>query len=50
MKIFVDENIPNVTVRALRDLGHEVRDIRGTSEQGMDDDRLWAIIQAEHRL
>ena len=50
MKIFVDENIPNFTVRTLRDLGHEVRDIRGTPEQGMDDDRLWAIIQTEQRL
>ncbi len=36
MRIFVDENIPNVTVKELISLGHEVRDIPGTPEQGME--------------
>ena len=50
MKIFVDENIPNVTVQALAGLLHEVKDIRGTADQGMDDEKLWAMVQREGRL
>ena len=37
MKIFVDENIPLMTVRVLR-------------EMGMTDDALWEIAQQEGRL
>ena len=50
MKICVDENIPSVTVQELRLLGHDVLDIRGTADQGMDDGSLWAKVQTEHRL
>jgi len=50
MKICVDENIPLVTVVELRKLGHDVLDIRGTSDQGISDDLLWARIQREKRL
>lgn len=50
MKIFVDENIPLMTVRALRKMGHDVLDIRGTAEEGMTDDALWEMIQPEGRL
>ena len=50
MKIFVDENIPLMTVRVLRGKGHEVLDIRGTSDEGMPDDALWERIQREGRL
>ena len=50
MKIFVDENIPLMTVRVLREMGHDVRDIRGTAEQGITDDALWEIAQQEGRL
>ena len=49
MKIFVDENIPNVTVLELQTLGHDVLDIRGTPRQGMLDDELWALAQSEQR-
>ncbi len=35
MKIFVDENIPLMTVQALREMGHDVLDIRGTPNEGM---------------
>ncbi len=28
MRILVDENIPNITVRELRAMGHDVLDIR----------------------
>jgi len=50
MKIFVDENIPLMTVRVLREMGHDVRDIRGTAEKGITDDALWEIAQQEGRL
>jgi predicted nuclease of predicted toxin-antitoxin system len=50
MKIFVDENIPLMTVQALRDLGHDVLDIRGTTDQGIIDDILWDMAQREGRL
>ena len=40
MKICVDENIPLVTVVELRNLGHDVLDIRGTTEQGLTDELL----------
>jgi len=50
MKIFADENIPLMTVQALRDLGHDVLDIRGTADKGMTDDALWEMVQREGRL
>ena len=50
MKMFVDENIPNVTVQELQAMGHDVLDIRGTSQQGMLDDELWSLAQSEQRL
>ena len=50
MKIFVDENIPLMTVRALREMGHDVLDIRGTVDEGMTGDALWEMIQPEGRL
>ena len=50
MKIFVDENIPLMTVQALREDGHDVLDIRGTPDEGMDDETIWKTIQREGRL
>jgi predicted nuclease of predicted toxin-antitoxin system len=50
MKIFVDENIPLMTVQALREMGHDVLDIRGTANEGMTNDALWEMIQQEGRL
>lgn len=50
MNIFVDENIPVMTVRALREKGHDVLDIRGTMQQGIADDVLWEMAQREKRL
>lgn len=50
MKIFADENIPGMTVRALREAGHEVLDIRGTAQEGMDDDAVWELAHREKRL
>jgi hypothetical protein len=37
MKILVDEHIPLMTVKALREAQHDVRDIRGTADEGMAD-------------
>jgi predicted nuclease of predicted toxin-antitoxin system len=50
MKICVDENIPLITVVELRNLGHDVVDIRGTTEQGLTDELLWGKVQRENRL
>jgi len=50
MKIFVDENIPLMTVQELLGLGHDVMDIRGTEREGITDKELWGIVQKEKRL
>lgn len=50
MKIFVDENIPSMTVAALRTLGNDVLDIRGTPDEGISDPELWPKCQSESRL
>ena len=50
MKIIVDENIPATTVTDLREQGHDVLDIRGTSDQGMTDQALWQKTLEEKRL
>ena len=34
MRVLVDENIPRMTVDARRAAGHEVKDIRGTTDRG----------------
>ena len=50
MKILVDENIPLMTVRALRGLGHDVLDIRQTADKGMKDEPLWEMAQRDSRM
>jgi predicted nuclease of predicted toxin-antitoxin system len=50
MKALVDENIPLMTVRALREMGHDVLDVRGTAREGMSDDEMWDLAQQEQRL
>jgi predicted nuclease of predicted toxin-antitoxin system len=50
MKVLVDENIPRMTVHYLRESGHDVRDVRGTLEQGAADPDLWTIGLGEQRL
>ncbi|NJN55506.1 MAG: DUF5615 family PIN-like protein [Anaerolineae bacterium] len=50
MKILVDENIPTMTVRALQEMGHDVRDIRGTKDEGLKDVLLWEMVQQEECL
>ena len=50
MKVLVDENIPRMTVGRLRELGHDVRDVRGTSDQGSADSIIWSLVNNEKRL
>lgn len=47
MRIFVDENIPKITVRSLLEMGHDVRDIHGTTSEGMEDEVIWDLIRQE---
>ena len=49
MKILVDENIPLMTVRELREQGFDVVDIRGTEDQGITDEVLWQKVRKESR-
>ena len=50
MKILVDENIPLMTVQALREMDHDVLDIRGTLDEDASDEILWKISQQEGKL
>ncbi len=50
MKILVDENVPLMTVHTLRQMGHDVIDIRGTTEEGSTDEALWQMVQKQGRL
>ena len=50
MRILVDENIPRISVEQLREMGHDVLDIRGTPEEGMSDELLWDKARQEKRL
>lgn len=50
MKILIDENIPKVTVVKLKKKYTDIMDIRGTSDEGMEDEKIWQIAQDEGRL
>jgi predicted nuclease of predicted toxin-antitoxin system len=50
MRILVDENIPTTTVVELREQGYDVLDIRGTNDQGIDDQELWQKAVHEKRM
>ena len=50
MKILVDENIPRITVERLREVGHDVRDLRGTPGQGLEDPDLWTAAMDQMRV
>ena len=44
MKVLIDENIPLLlTRRHLPASGHDLKNVRGTPEQGIDDSELWSI-------
>lgn len=50
MKVAVDENIPLSVVEELRERHWDVLDIRGTEQEGMDDEPFWRVVQSEARL
>lgn len=50
MKILVDENIPKITVQEIKIIYPDIKDIRGTIEEGVGDDEIWEIVQNEDRL
>lgn len=50
MNVCIDENIPRMTLDALRAAGHDVLDIRGTPDEGMEDAALWSLAQSQKRL
>jgi len=39
-----------MTVNALQDMEHDVKDVRKTPKQGISDEELWEIAQQEKRL
>jgi predicted nuclease of predicted toxin-antitoxin system len=50
LNILIDENIPKMTLAALRQKGHDVRDIRGTDKEGITDSEIWDIARSENRI
>jgi predicted nuclease of predicted toxin-antitoxin system len=46
----VDENIPLITVQALRDQGHDVCAIHDPAYKGIADSAVWQMCQREGRL
>ncbi len=50
MNIVVDEDIPRRTVLALQASNHNVIDIRGTAQEGVDDSTLWNFAQSHKAL
>ena len=50
MKIFVDENIPKITVRDIQKRYPDTKDIRGTMNEGIKDERIWETVKSENRL
>jgi predicted nuclease of predicted toxin-antitoxin system len=50
VKVLVDENIPRRTVNWLIERGHDVKDVRRTPQEGLDDAELWELAQREKRL
>lgn len=50
MRIFVDENIPLMTVKALQKTGHTVFDNRGSLLEGISDQELWSCAQRKKCL
>jgi len=50
MKVLVDENIPLMSVHELRQMGHDVLDIRGTPDEGTADELLLKRAYEEGRL
>ncbi len=50
MKFFLDENFPKSSENILKELGHEIVDIRGTSEEGMSDLNIFKLAQEKEAV
>ncbi|MBI4411040.1 MAG: DUF5615 family PIN-like protein [Deltaproteobacteria bacterium] len=50
MKIFVDENIPSMTVKALQEINHDIIDIRETTHKGLSDEKIWEWVRRDGRM
>ncbi|MBI5789557.1 MAG: DUF5615 family PIN-like protein [Candidatus Schekmanbacteria bacterium] len=50
MKFLTDENISTFTVSFLRNLGHDVKDIKEQNLHGIDDTEVLALAQADKRI
>ena len=50
MKIFVDENIPFITVKELHSKGFEVIDIRGTQEEAAGQPSISCDMMSRNRM
>lgn len=46
----ISVNISKMTVRLLVEMGHDVRDIRGSMLEGTSDKGIWDLIQNESRM
>ena len=45
MRFFLDENFPKAAHVLLAGRGHDVMDVRGTSDEGMDDPHIFGLAQ-----
>ena len=50
MNFLLDENFPKSAEKLLIELGHHVIDIRGTTQQGADDFKLFELAQANKAI
>jgi len=50
VRVFVDENIPKLTVDYLNSAGHDVLDLRKTPQEGLSDEKVWALVRRQKRL
>ena len=50
MKFFLDENFPKSSEIVLKEFGHKVFDIRGTSREGMSDLEIFKLSQEKNAV
>jgi predicted nuclease of predicted toxin-antitoxin system len=50
MRFFVDENLPNTVVKALRGAGYQAESVREISLQGANDDTVSNEAQKRHAI
>jgi len=50
VKIKIDENLPAILARHLRDLGHDVDTVHDEDLQGRNDGQIWQAAQAAERF